>query len=1466
MRFRSKKLCVLSAFALAHFVLVAEPITIKEAVKAAENWIAEGNALGTPLSPTSVGAQTYLGDDGGNAVHVVSLDGGGFVVTSTDDAAEPILAYSGTGSFDAVEGSPLAALLASDIMARKAANEQANAGSSIIFMSTLTLTTDDEASTNKSKWNRLLGRDTKRGMTLMSSSGLSSVATVRVAPLVQSKWSQSKVSTGKCYNYYTPKGYVCGCVATAMAQVMRYHRHPTAYITPQKVKCSVDDVSQSLTMKGGTYDWANMPLDPYNATSAQREAIGKLTYDCGVAVGMSYSSSGSGAYTEYAATALKSTFGYYSADYKSRPNITVFHSLVTNNLHQSRPVLLGISGSGGHAIVADGYGLSSGAIYYHLNMGWAGQDDLWYNLPTVTTASYSFNTIRILIYDIKPTKSTVIKPQTLAEAVDNTSLTFTTGGDAEWYYQKDVTHDSEDAARSGKIGNSQYTWMRTTVEGSGMISFWWKCNTGSSILHDDDVDFRIDGTNAERIYGDKGWRRVIKTIKGNGVHTLDWVYTKDSYGAMISRADCAWVDQVEWTPMVTVTLDAQGGTVASNELFLARNDYNGYGYSALPTPTWMNRTFLGWYTAKVGGTHVYWWSPTPSRDTTLYAHWEEDRYYLGDDDAWLNPSFSQSYFYTGGDAQWTEVSSPTTAGSFAFKSGTIGHGKTNWMEKTVSGPGRVTFYWRPSSEMDCDICMFSVDGEEQRRISGVSNNWTCVNCAIDDSGEHTLRWTYAKDGNTVKGSDCVWVDDIKWQPQVSVTLDGNGGTTYGWISWGVKKYVGDRFSYLPSPSRTGYRFDGWFSARNGGERVDANTVVTASLTVLYAHWLQESALAGALNTALAVTTGGSSTWFGQTSVSHDGVDAACSGRLSYGQSNWMEISTTGAGRLRFAWAIDGYTYDSLALLLDGDEQMRISGRQDWTEETMFVGSGSHTFRWGFSKNGASSVGADCAWVDRVAWEPETYVFLEKEGGSLSQTWYRGYVGDIVELPTPTRTGYTFKGWYTERDGGEKVDGTLFTLDRTRSLYAHWGFSGATARGYRDSAVYLTWGLTPEAVLYSVYRSSSEDFAAADWLCDWTYRWYFDYAANPGDDYWYWVVATDSDGNHAHSNAAKGHREVHLVLEAYENDHGSAAESGYVGVTANTSWKAESSVSWLKLTAAKGSGNGKLSYAVQRNFSPCVRAGTITVTAGGDTDNPKVETITISQAGIVDLDWLMVRGGTTAYTTKKARTMKGALYTVSGAVYGTVVLKLGPVNSKKKVKVSGTVCHVNGKKYSIIAKTVKIQSGTPTIAKLKIKTLGTLEVAIGGDGIFGLIGKKFIVQTAKVGGNWTKDGAALYVDFGDGEKLPENTLIDLLPLAEPIYPSSGKWAFAKTGIKTAKRSDGTYKLTAGKEVANPAAVKIAYTPSTGAFKGTFRIYTGTAATAKMSTVAVTGVVVDGSGIGRARLKKPAATWIVVVDVP
>ena len=1546
---------VLAAAMLAQFAMYAEPVVLTDAVTAAENWIASGEAMGTELSAQAVGAQTYMDDDGEEAVHVVSMDGGGFVVTSTDDEMEPILAYSGTGTFNVDPGSPLAALLDADVRARKADITQGGNGGGLRLMSSSVAAvsaTGEEADDSKSKWDRLLGRTRRtRNIRLMASSGLSTVSTVCVAPLIQSKWDQESIGLvfkDKCYNYYTPNGYPCGCVATAMAQVMRYYQYPTSDISPQTVKCKVDGVSQSLKMKGGCYDWSNMPRDPSSgATATQREAIGKLTYDCGVAVGMDYASRGSSASMSKVPKALKDCFKYHSASVTSWSK-----SRATSELNEYRPVLLGINTKGssvGHAVVADGYGYSSdNTCYFHLNMGWAGSYDLWYNMPYVR----DYDEVHSLVCNIKPTSNwqktwtvtldrqggsggsasvtatygsampTIDVPTrsgytfggyytstggsgtqyytadgtsartwdktgattlyakwtaktiSLATAVDNTALVFTTGGDADWYGQVDMTHDGVDAARSGEIGNSKYTWMRTTVDGSGIISFWWKCDTGNNWLMAwrDIVAFKIDDKTISTIYDTKDWRMVTASVKGSGTHTIDWIYTKDNHGAAKDRDDCAWVDQVEWKPMVMVTLDAQGGTVASNELFLARNDYNGYGYNVLPTPTWANRTFLGWYTAKVGGTRVYYSSTTPSQDMTLYAHWQEISYSLWDYDMGDN-------YKTGGDAKWTHDSTMSYSGSYAFKSGAIGHGNTNWLERTVNGPGRLKFYWKSSSEANCDICAFSIDGVENIRVSGISSDWSSIDRTISETGSHTLRWTYSKNGNTVKGSDCVWVDGITWQPLVSITLDGNGGKFYNYLTTQeITKYAGESFpSYTSSPTRTGYRFDGWFTARNGGVRVDANTIVSADLSMLYAHWLKEEPLADILDTTLAVITGGATSWFGQTSVSHGNIGSACSGHLSYGESNWMEITTEGSGRFRFSWAIDGYEYlsdyksitdaylDTLSFTTNGIEAARLVGQQDWTNCTFIVGDGTHKFRWLYSKKWPSSVGADCAWVDDVVWEPEAWIFFNPEGGALSQTSFRGYVGDEVVLPMPVRDGYKFEGWFTEQDGGEKIDGASFVLDRTRWLYARWSFTGVSARDFENLAIYLAWGLSPEAALYSVYRATTDDWTGANWLLgsDRTWRYYFDYAATPGVDYWYWVAALDDDGNWAYSEAVKGLREVSLSLGAYEKNHGTASASASVSVTANTSWKAVTADTWIKLTTSNGAGNGSLAYTVQRNFSPAARTGYITVTAGGDTANPKTETILVEQSGVSGLDWLAVRGGTTAWTTKKAQTKKGAIYSAtSGEVLGSVVLKLGTVNSKKKAKVSGTVYHVNGKKYAVTAKTVAVKTGAPTVVKLNVKTLGTLEVALGGDGFFGLIGKKYVVQTARVGGS--NPPANIGVDFGDGAKLPANTIVDLLPFNAEIGVANGKWTCGASGVKTTKLSNGAYRLTYDEYAWNPASMKLTYTASTGVFKGSFRIYTGTAAKAKYKTVTVTGVFVDDAGVGRAKLKKPAATWKVFVE--
>ena len=73
----------------------------------------------------------------------------------------------------------------------------------------------------------------------------------------------------------------------------------------------------------------------------------------------------------------------------------------------------------------------------------------------------------------------------------------------------------------------------------------------------------------------------------------------------------------------------------------------------------------------------------------------------------------------------------------------------------------------------------------------------------------------------------------------------------------------------------------------------------------------------------------------------------------------------------------------------------------------------------------------------AAWTPNTYtVTFDANGGSVSQTSAVTVAGKLTSLPTPTYDGHNFLGWYTQKDGGDKVTtDTVFTVDST--IYAHW---------------------------------------------------------------------------------------------------------------------------------------------------------------------------------------------------------------------------------------------------------------------------------------------------------------------------------------------------------------------------------------------------------------------------------------------
>jgi len=131
---------------------------------------------------------------------------------------------------------------------------------------------------------------------------------------------------------------------------------------------------------------------------------------------------------------------------------------------------------------------------------------------------------------------------TLGDAVDNTGLTWTTGGNANFFYQTSQSYSGGDAAEGGNIADDQETWMQTTVTGPGTFTFYWKVSSESNY---DYLEFWDNSTRVTRISGSTSWVKITRSV-GTGTHILKFRYVKDY--SVSSGSDTGWIDYVTWTP------------------------------------------------------------------------------------------------------------------------------------------------------------------------------------------------------------------------------------------------------------------------------------------------------------------------------------------------------------------------------------------------------------------------------------------------------------------------------------------------------------------------------------------------------------------------------------------------------------------------------------------------------------------------------------------------------------------------------------------------------------------------------------------------------------------------------------------------------------------------------------------------------------------------------------------------------
>ncbi len=422
-----KRQAIFMALLALAFQAQAVPVSVNEAARAARAWVSRGGTLGARLGDVVSRATTQTLPSGAK-VHAVQMRGGGAVFLSADTDFMPVIAFtSADADYSQIDSkSPLWALLCRDAVARgttvKAAAKASASGASAATAS---------GSAAARQWAALLAEGAALDDPTVrqpARAHVSSPGDLRAGPFVQTAWNQGAVRGKDCYNRFTPilsdgTRAVCGCVATAMAQVMRYHEYPTAACAPVTRRCFIEAATRgktagvtNLTTQAGVYDWANMPLKPNAAsadlTDAQCDAIGKLTSDAGISVYMAYdlaAKGGSGAFLFNVAKALMEVFGYANAAYYTADevsaNVGILRRAMLSNFDAGYPVLMGVSGEGGHAIIGDGYGYNDGAVYVHLNMGWSGACDLWYNLPDIDSSYGHYTVFSDLVFNVFPTEA-----------------------------------------------------------------------------------------------------------------------------------------------------------------------------------------------------------------------------------------------------------------------------------------------------------------------------------------------------------------------------------------------------------------------------------------------------------------------------------------------------------------------------------------------------------------------------------------------------------------------------------------------------------------------------------------------------------------------------------------------------------------------------------------------------------------------------------------------------------------------------------------------------------------------------------------------------------------------------------------------------------------------------------------------------------------------------------------------------
>ena len=581
------------------------------------------------------------------------------------------------------------------------------------------------------------------------------------------------------------------------------------------------------------------------------------------------------------------------------------------------------------------------------------------------TVAYTLNGGTLKDGESNPTAYTVEKEDFTLKNPQKKGYTF-----LGWTWEGETTPKTEVTIPKGSFGEKAYTAN-------------WKMNTYTIAY---ELDGGVNAPSNPKDYTIESEAITIEEPTRNGYDFLGWTWDGQSTAVKSPSIKKGSIGDITYTANwkavdYTITYDLDNGTLDTGKTNPEKYTIESETIT-LHNPIRKGYTFKGWSTGDdANPTSIVTITKGSTGAKTYKAIWEENIYTIDYDmDGGTNHADNPSS-YTITDADIT-LKAPIRTGHIFKGWKKDGAGTAEEMITIASGSTGNLAYTATWEKVEYTV-IFDSNGGSAIAQAGVKYEETIAKPADPAKTGYTFAGWYKDedlknewnfDSDTVTANMKLYA---KWTiNEYQAVFDVNGGDPVE--STTITKKYQEELGTLPTATRTGYTFKGWFTAATGGEQITTKTKMPVDGSTYYAQW--------AINQYTATFDGNGGS---------NGTDIT----VDYGS----ELGTLPTSTR------EGYTFTGWYTAKTGGTKISETTKMLANDTTYYAQWTINQYTVAFDGNGGSN------------------------GASITAD----YDSELGTLPISTREGYTFTGWYTAKTGGTKItEATKMPVNGT-TYYAQW---------------------------------------------------------------------------------------------------------------------------------------------------------------------------------------------------------------------------------------------------------------------------------------------------------------------------------------------------------------------------------------------------------------------------------------------